>query len=171
MQERTWPVDLGIAIGLQAQLEDGDPEGLLQGTVPRPKVSEEQITQVEASLGERLPASYREFLLHADGWPGAYFTLDLFGLPELQGGGKHRHAQTLLETYDEEEVLDDSGLSRKDLLPVAASQGNDLVVILRDGRPEVGTVVWFDGEEYGRFGTFAEFFEEMVAMLQDYVTR
>src|SRR5690606_32576073 len=103
VQERTWPVDLGIAIGLQAQLEDGDPEGLLQGTVPRAKASEEQVSQFEATLGERLPESYREFLLHADGWPGAYFTLDLFGLPELQGGGQHRHAQTLLETYDEEE--------------------------------------------------------------------
>lgn len=169
MQEQTWPVDLGVAIGVQAQLEERDPEGLLEGTVPRPKTSEEQISQLERSLGERLPESYRQFLLHADGWPGFYFTLDLFGLPELQGEGKHRHAQTLLETYDAEEVLEDSSLPKADLLPVAAGQGNDLVVILRDGRPEAGTVVWFDGEEYGRFDTFADFFEEVVAMLQDYV--
>lgn len=170
MQEQTWPVDLGIAIGVQAQLEERDPEGLLEGTVPRPKASEEQISQLEESIGERLPESYREFLLHADGWPGFYFTLDLFGLVELNGGGKHRHAQTVLETYDEEDVLEDSDLTAADLLPVAAGQGNDLVVILREGRPKAGTVVWFDGEEYARFDSFADFFEDTVAMLQDYLS-
>ncbi|WP_199042661.1 SMI1/KNR4 family protein [Glycomyces salinus] len=169
MQERTWPVDLGIGIGLQAQLETSDPEGLLGGTVPRPKASAETIAAFEQERGERLPESYREFLLHADGWEQCYFTLDLFGLPELRGGGRGPHARVLLETYEAEDILDESDLAAADVLPVAAGQGNDLVVVVREGRAEAGTVVWFDGGEYGRFETFGDFFEEILAMLQDYI--
>lgn len=167
--ERSWPVSLGVAIGVQAQVEASDADGQLTGTVPRLAATEEQVAEFERETGERLPASYREFLLHANGWPGLYFTLDAFGLEELRGGGSAPHSRELLATYDAEEVLDDSGLDSADVLPIATGQGNDLVLIIREGRPGAGTVVWLDGEEYGRYSDFGAFFDELVGMLQQYV--
>lgn len=167
--ERDWPVSLGRAIGLQAQIEASDPEGLLTGTVPRQAATEEEVAAFEQESGERLPAAYRAFLLHANGWPGLYFTLDAFGLEELRGGGSAPHARELLETYAAEEVLEESGLNDADVLPVATGQGNDLAVIIREGRPGAGTVVWFDGEEYGRYADFGEFVDELVSMQEQYV--
>jgi hypothetical protein len=168
-RERSWPVILGQAIGAQAQVEASDPDGLLAGTVPRPAATEHEVAAYEREAGEPLANAYRAFLLHANGWPGVYFTLDAFGLEELRGGGNAPHARELLETYDAEEVLVESALDAADLLPVATGQGSDLVVVIREGRPGAGTVVWFDGEEYGRYENFREFFGELVGMLEQYV--
>lgn len=170
-QEQPWPVDLGVAIGVQAQIVEADPAQTFSATLPRLKTSEASIAEFETEKGERLPTSYRNFLLHADGWELFYFTLDLFGLPELRGAGRWKRAQSLLETYEAEEVLDDSGLSAEDLLPVAAGQGSDLVVVVREGRPNAGMTIWFDGEEFGRFDDFGDFFEGAVAMMQTWVDR
>lgn len=168
-QELTWPEILGIGIGTQAQMEELDPDESFEGTVPRLKASEEDIVAFEVRRGERLPKAYREFLLHANGWELFYFTVDLFGLAELEGGGRWQHAQDLLSSYDAEEVLEESELEATDLLPVAAGQGADLVVVVRDGRPNAGMVVWFDGGEYGRYDDFGDFCEEVVAMLREFV--
>ena len=97
-----------------------------------------------------------------------YFNLDVFGTAELSGGGKATHAQELLETYEAEDVLEDSDLAASDVLPIATSQGNDLVLMIREGHPEAGTVVWIDGEEYGRYPDFGAFFDEVVGMLQHF---
>lgn len=168
-QELSWPVGLGIAIGTQAQIEEFDPEQTFKGTIPRMKATEEDVAAFETERGERLPSSYREFLLHADGWEQFYFTVDLFGIQELRGAGGWQHAQNLLTSYDAEEVLEESELEVTDLLPVAAGQGNDLIVVVREGRPNAGLTVWFDGGEYGRYDDFGDFFEEAVAMLRSWV--
>jgi hypothetical protein len=168
-QEHPWPVILGAAIGVHAQLEAFDTEGLLQSTLPNLKASEESVLEYEESVGERLPESYREFLLHADGWNACFSVIDLFGLAELQGAGRWQHAQTLLQTYDAEEVLEESEVRAEQLLPVGAGQGNDLIVVIRNGFPDAGTVIWFDGGEDARFDDFGDFVENFIAMQQDYV--
>ncbi|MEU5874211.1 SMI1/KNR4 family protein [Glycomyces sp. NPDC047369] len=168
-QQLTWPERLGAAIGMQAAIEELDPEQTFKGTVPRLKATEDAIAAFESQRGELLPAAYRDFLQCADGWELAYFTMDIFGLPELQGAGRWQHAQDLLSSYEAEGDLEESELEATDLLPVAAGQGSDLVVIIRDGRPDAGTVIWFDGGEYGRYTDFAEFFEIVVGMLQAWV--
>jgi hypothetical protein len=165
---RPWPALLGQAIGTQALIEANDPEGLLAGTVPAMPATEDQITAAERALGERLPAEYRQFLGFANGWRGCYFTLDVFGTAELQGEGAATHARELLETYDAEDVLEDSGLEADDVLPIGTSQGADLVLLVRENRPGAGTVVWIDGSEYGRYSGFNDFFDEVVAMLDRY---
>ena len=52
-------------------------------TGPRVRATEDEVAAYERGSGERLPADYREFLLHANGWPHFFFRADLFGLPEL----------------------------------------------------------------------------------------
>lgn len=168
--ELGWPARLGIVIGLQAQVEAADPDGLLTGTVPRMPANEDDVAAFECEAGARLPEAYREFLLHANGWPGMYFSLDAFGLEELRGGGSAARARELLEAYDAEDVLEESGLEASDLLPVAAGQSSDLVAIIRGTRPDAGQVVWIDaGEEYDRFDDFAEFVDEIAGMLEQYI--
>jgi hypothetical protein len=162
-QENTWAVDLGVAIGVQARIVEVDPEQTFSATLPELKASETSIAEYESETGERLPASYRDFLLHANGWDLFYFTLDLFGLQQLRGAGRWKRAQDLLETYEAEDVLDDSDLDAADLLPVAAGPGTDLVVVVREGRPNAGMTVWFDD--------FGDFFEHTVAMMQNWVDR
>ncbi|MEU6246070.1 SMI1/KNR4 family protein [Glycomyces sp. NPDC047010] len=163
-----WPVLLGLAIGAHSQIEALDTGTGFKIGVPRPAANDEQIVSAEAELGLRLPESYRHFLTHADGWEGAYFTLDLFGTPELHGQGHADRARELIETLTAEGDLEDSGLDVADLVPVAAGEGSDLVVIVGEGRPGAGTVIWFDGGEYGRYPDFAAFFTDLVAMLQTY---
>jgi hypothetical protein len=168
-QEQPWPVILGAAIGVQAQLEEFDEEGLLKSTLPNLKAAEEQVVAFEATLGERLPENYRDFLLHADGWMSCFSVMDLFGLAELKGSGRWNHAQELLRSYEAEEVLEESEVVREQLLPVGAGQGNDLIVLIRNGYPDAGTVIWFDGGEDARFDDFGDFVENFIVMQQDYM--
>lgn len=167
----SWPVALGVLIGLQAQIEEQDAEGLLTATIPREKAREAAVVAYEERAGVPLPPDYRNFLLHANGWPGAYFTLDLFGLAELTGSGAARRARELLEVYEDEEDLAESGLEAADLIPVAAGPGNDLVVIISNDRPGAGTVVWFDGGEFGRYRNFAAFFQNLTAAVEAYTNQ
>src|SRR5436305_6465834 len=52
-------------------------DSLCPSTVPREGAREEQIQRVEERLGRRLPASYRSFLQHANGWDAFFQTIDL----------------------------------------------------------------------------------------------
>lgn len=171
MQEHAWPVDLGVGIGLQAQLEQSDTEGLFEGSLPEPSAAEDDVATFEAGFGEQLPRPFRNFLLHANGWHDFYFGLNLFGLAELRGGGKAQRAAELIASYEAEEVFEESGINVADLLPVAAGDGIDLVVLIREGRTHAGAVFWFDGGEYARFEDFGEFFEFVLQLLQRYLAR
>ncbi|WP_282777138.1 MULTISPECIES: SMI1/KNR4 family protein [unclassified Nocardia] len=171
MKERlTWPVLLGMAISTKGEMEQ---QGNYLGgvTLPREKAAELAVVDFERSIGEVLPSSYRSFLLHANGWEEFFYTMDLFGLPELLGRGKWRHASFLLQTYSDEGDLCDSGLEIDGLIPVAANQGRDLVVTVREGWPGAGATVWFDGGVIGRFSDFQEFFEHVVDMERAYLAR
>ncbi|WP_395951658.1 SMI1/KNR4 family protein [Actinomadura sp. 3N508] len=131
-------------------------------TLPRVKASEAEVAEFEQGIGERLPASYRNFLLHADGWLEFYYLMDLFGLPELRGGGNWPVANRLLTVYSED-ALEAADLDPKGVVPVGAGQGmRDLLLIVRDGWPAAGEVSWIDGEEIGRFEDFATFMAFMV---------
>jgi len=171
MQVREWSVNIGVGIGLHARLEQSDKEGLFEGSIPNPSASETEIVAYEAEAGESLPVAFRDFLLHANGWNDFYFGLDLFGLEALRGSGKSHRARELLASYEAEEVLDEAEIEPSEVLPVAAGDGADLIVIVREGLPAAGTVVWFDGGEAGRYDDYGEFFEFTLSMLDRYVDR
>lgn len=170
-EKPSWPENLLAAIELQSRIEETDPEQLIEGTVPNIGASEAEIAAFESMRGERLPVSYREFLLHANGWEASCFMIDLFGLQELHGGGRWQRAQDLFSSYEAEEVLEDSGLEATDLLPVAAGQGADLIVLVRQGRPRSGTAIWFDGGEFGRYEDFSDFFRGCLKMFSSWIAR
>lgn len=167
VEKPSWSANLRAAIDLQLESEALQP--MLRGaTAPNVGASEVEIASFESVRGERLPVSYRAFLSHANGWEESCFMIDLFGLRELRGGGRWQRAQDLLASYEAEEVLDESGLEATDLMPVAAGQGADLIVLVRQGRPASGTVIWFDGGEFGRYQDFSAFFQDCLRIFSSW---
>ncbi|SDK87854.1 hypothetical protein SAMN05216298_1797 [Glycomyces sambucus] len=167
----SWPALLGVAIGTNARLLELEPE-IHWSTLPRVKNSEESLRAYESEFLETLPPGYREFLLFADGWEAFYFGMGIFGIPELRGGGNWNPAQELLRTYDDEEVLESIGIDIGDVMPIAAGQRLNLVVVYRTGTKDAGTVVWINsGEEFGRFSDFKACFEFMVTLKQRHLAQ
>ncbi|WP_211841568.1 SMI1/KNR4 family protein [Rudaeicoccus suwonensis] len=142
-------------------LSEVDTKKLWYFRLPRIAASEETLRRVEAHLGESLDPQYREFLLHADGWPTFYQVVDLFGSGDLLGGGAALRGAEML-SYVEDVALAASGLRREDLLPIAVSASDlDLFVMLTKSSTIPGTVIWFAGSEVDRFPNFSEYFLAM----------
>jgi SMI1/KNR4 family protein SUKH-1 len=158
-----WPALIGTMIIVKQQIDEADRQHLAEYTVPRVKASQDEILAFERAVGERLPNDYRNFLLHANGWPAFFFLVNLFGLPELQGEGDAETGAALLRSYDEEGVLADLGLTVDDVIVVGAGAGSrDLFLLIREGRPGAGQVSWLDGEEIDRYQDFPEFFASLI---------
>jgi hypothetical protein len=163
-----WRALLAGLILAKNEVYELDPQHVERYTVPRPAAAEDDIAAFEHEFGERLPEQYRDLLLHADGWSSFYFDADLFGLAELRGEGSAAQARELLDVYDAEGALEDAGLSRDDVLPIAAGPGMPaLFLLVRSGRPEAGQVSWMDAEEVDRYRNVVEF----LASMRDYAHR
>ena len=163
-EEADWKVLLGQLILAKQLIHQYDPDKVEEYTLPREKASEADIAAFEARVGERISPQYRDFLLHANGWPKVYFNVGLFGIPEFNGEGDWHTASELLDIYHSEGTLADSDLDIAGVMPIAAGQGmRHLIVIVRPGWPDEGTVVWFDGGEVFRADSFVEFFEALIA--------
>lgn len=138
-------------------------EKLAEFTIPRLKATEEQIRDAEQRLGQPLPASYREFLLHANGWYCFFWTLDLFGTEDLTAGPRHEAAAEALATYDNAGTLEELDLTIDEVIPIGvATHSNDLLLLIREGHSDAGKVSWIDGEEIDRYNNFAHYFTSMI---------
>ncbi|WP_168801551.1 SMI1/KNR4 family protein [Glycomyces buryatensis] len=168
MPERnSWPVVLGLTIKAKLVLQERDLEDADDDTFPRFKLSPEELHALESELGEPFPQEFRDFLLHANGWEGVYYDLDLFGSPELQGAGRWRIAQELLDVYTSEGVMERLDLDPRGVIPVAAGDGNDLVLLIRRGWKHEGEVSWIlGGEEFIRAEDYKDFVEFIMSQLQ-----
>lgn len=162
METIDWKQRIIELVLVKQKLAELDTKGLWQYRLPSVAATEARLKSVEAHLGEALDPVYRAFLLHADGWPAFYQTVDLFGSDDLMGNDRWHHATEML-SYVEESVLTLGGLRREELLPIAASPVDlDLFVMTRRSAPQPGMVVWLAGSEIDRFSTFDEYFLAMV---------
>lgn len=173
MSEQTpWPVLIGTMGLVKEKINSEDPEQLADFTIPRLKATEDQIRAAEERLGEPLPASYREFLLHANGWDCFHWTLDLFGTEDLTAGPRHEAAAETLAIYDDAGTLEELGLTMDQVIPIGvATHGNDLVLLIREGYSDAGKVSWLDGEEIDRFDNFAHYFTSMIEYQRLYLNK
>jgi hypothetical protein len=161
MEPTDWKQYIIELILVKQKLADLDTKGLWPHSLPAVAASEARLAEVETHLGGTLDPAFRMFLLHADGWPAFYQTVDLFGSKDLLGNDRFRHAAEMLE-YVEANVLSQGGLRREELLPIAVSPVDlDLFVMIRRSTPHPGMVVWLAGSEVDRFADFGEFFRAM----------
>lgn len=158
----SWKERIVELVIVKQTIDELDASGLWEYRLPAVAATAAQLEAVEAALGEPLDAGYRSFLEHAGGWPAFWQTVDLFGPDDLLGGERFAHANEMLG-YVEDGVLEDGGLRRSDLLPIAASPVDlDLFVMTRRSSPSPGGVVWLAGAEIDRWSSFDEFFLAMV---------
>lgn len=166
-ERNSWPVVLGLTITAKRELHQRDPEQSDEDTVPKLKLDLAELESLEREIGEPFPQDFHDFLLHANGWPGVYYDLDLFGKPELQGAGKWPVAKELLDIYTEEGVMETLGLDPKGVIPVAAGDGTDLVLLIRRGWKGEGEVVWIiGGQEFARAEDYKAFVEFIMEQLR-----
>ena len=129
---------------------------------PRAPASDATLARVEATLGLRLDAQHRSFLLHSDGWPGfaggslsLASSAEILGSPLLDMGSRNVRliSGVAMGKYKRR---------RKNLLVIGASDCtlDVLCMPFSDGRV-LGPVVWFNNtepEESPSFETFFFFF-------------
>ena len=157
-----WPQEIAKMVFVKQALAEVDKSGLWPYHLPAVAASQMRLAEAEAYLGYQLDAMYAEFLLHADGWQGLYQSVDLFGSAELIGGQKMQLAQDLFSSI-EDAALASSGISRDDVLPIAATiVDRDIFLLGKPNSSFPGGVLWFAGEEIDRFDNFDEFFLAMV---------
>jgi hypothetical protein len=156
-----WKKEIAIAYLVKQEVMKVDVEGLWQHHLPETAATEQEIEDLEKSMGEDLDISYREFLKFANGWQGFFQSIDLFGLSELKGNAMSQRAdQLLLALGDTKDLF---GTERQDLLPIAASRDSiDLVVIEKKKSTAIGKVHWLAGDLIDSFSSFEEFFLAMV---------
>ncbi|WP_406274149.1 SMI1/KNR4 family protein [Nocardia sp. NBC_00881] len=166
--QHSWPVLLGLAIKAKYELLRLDSEQQWE-TLPRVKNTDAAIQQFEYERRLTIPSDYRDFLLHADGWEGCFFDLGLFGLSELRGAENGMPALELLRRYTNNGTLRDSGIVADEVLPIVAGPVEHLVLMVHSGA-RAGRVIWFDGgAERTAYPDFADFFEDLLGIMQDRV--
>jgi SMI1 / KNR4 family (SUKH-1) len=157
-----WKKSIVELVLVKQRLAELDTIGLWPYRLPAVAATETKIRAVEANLGEALDPAYRAFLLHADGWPAFYQSVDLFGSDDLMGGDRLHRATDMLSSI-EDGVLAAGNLRKEELLPIAASSVDlDLFVMMRQKASKPGIVVWLAGYEIDRFLNFEEYFLAMV---------
>lgn len=173
MSEQTpWPVLIGTMGMVKEQINKEDPEQLADFTVPRLNATEEQVRAAEERLGEPLPASYREFLLHANGWDCFFWSLNLFGTEDLTAGPRHESAAETLDAYDDAGTLEELGLTMDQVTPIGvATHSNDILLLIREGHSDAGKVSWLDGEEIDRYDSFAHYFTSIIEYQRRYLDK
>lgn len=158
----SWKERIVDLVVVKQTMHELAPDGLWEYRLPGVAATSDQLEAVEGHLGEPLDAAYRSFLEHADGWPAFWQTVDLFGPQDLLGSDRFEHAMDMLG-FVEEDVLRGAGVSRDELLPIAASPVDlDLFVMTRKSSAAPGRVVWLAGSEIDRWPDFDEFFLAMV---------
>lgn len=159
----TWKVLLGAMVIDRRKLLEHDP-GHHHDTLPQVRLGEPELSDFEAELGLPLPTGLRGFLRHADGWPGAWRDLGLFGRAELLGRDNGEAAAQLLERYDRAGALAHAGLAPAEVLAVAAGPPDHLVLTSR----QTGETVWFaGGRARERFDDYPLFVLELLNLQRD----
>ena len=161
-----WKKHISTLIDVNEERQLSDVKNLWEYHQPENPATEENIRYAERELGFCLADNYRDFLLCADGWQCFYQMVDLFGTTELIQQTKSEKwtlANQYIYIIDDAGVFTLSGLTPDDLYPIAVSRDDmDLFVMIKPGRSDSGTVIWYAGEEIERFSDFEDFFVCMI---------
>jgi hypothetical protein len=161
-RNESWPVLIGILVQVKQTLAQVD-GGLWPYHYPEVKATEQILGDTERKLGLRLAPSYREFLLHSDGWKGFFQTVDLLGSEELIAGPHRAFFDASYGVLRDEEWRA-IGLERGRTLPFGISlQDKDAFVFdLTQEREWEFRIVWLAGGVVDEWTSFTDFFKSMI---------
>ena len=163
MSECTWQDYLSWGQEINQERMEADWKGLWDYAPPNAGASEETLARTEAQLGFRLPTSYRDFLMVADGWPCFYQDMTIFSTSDLLGGELRRLGGVQLELEECIEAMASDGVIAADHFMVAAAKGSiDIVLMGRPGTPAEGTASWVRGEVLGRYDDLLDYYLSMM---------
>ncbi|MBD8035090.1 SMI1/KNR4 family protein, partial [Solibacillus merdavium] len=124
-----WRENIASMVLVKQELFKQDVKQIWPHHFPEIGANEDNILAVEKELRCKLDPMFRDFLKYANGWKGFYQTVDLFGTEQLKGSIIMDYAKILLNAIDDY-VLKESGFSRDQLLPIAATEfDKDLFVL------------------------------------------
>lgn len=158
-----WPAHIGLMVLTKQELHAADASGFFPWHLPAVAATEEKLAATEARLGFALDPAHRAFLAHADGWRGFLTGADLFSSDEL-GDTAAQAALELMVSVWPDEMLEEAGLHRGALFPIAADLEIDCLFVMqhRDGSAQPH-VTWFYNGVGEQYETFEEFFTAMIA--------
>jgi len=122
-------------------------------TYPGTAASENQLLQLESSLGFSLDMQHRQLLATINGWPDILSDISVLSTAELGVGDAWERVSQLLGLYYSESIPEDFPLVGE-LFPIAVSRyQNDVFAIWRNGPLTRGgrPVIWIANDEIERF--------------------
>lgn len=159
----TWHDYLSWGQKINRERMEADWKGLWEYAPPHAGASEEILTRTEVQLGFRLPKSYRDFLMAANGWPRFHQDMTIFSTCDLLGGDLHKLGRVQLELEECIEAMASGGVIAADHFMVAAAQESiDIVLMGRPGTSVEGTVSWVRGEVLGRYDDLLDYYLSMM---------
>lgn len=160
---RDWRTEIVRMVQIKSAIQDADHDGLWEYHLPRVAATEDELRVVEAQLGVRLDAQYREFLSFANGWPSFFQSVDLFGTDDLAGGPRMEIANEMLNAM-EPSVFEQAGVTRIAVVPIAVTTVDLDVFVMRVLDQHLASpVIWLAGDEIDRFASFDQYFVAMLA--------
>lgn len=160
MMVADWKAEITRVVYWKQIAAEHDTNKALRWHLPKLGATAEEISRAERASGRVFSSEFREFLSHANGWPGFYVLVDLFGTADFVNG----RALKVLERPELASFIRESGWRIEDVAPIGASE-LDVDVFLHISPASTalpGGVVWFAHEEIDRYATFHEFFAAMV---------
>lgn len=162
-EDRDWPREIAIGVVVRQRLAEVDKLPLYDYPFPRVAATPQDIATAEDALGRPLDPRYRDFLGFANGWPKFIQDIDLFGTTDLLPGGQIELANESLLILDSCGAFDPLGITREQLLPIAASTTQtDLFLIHLQEPGVVSPVLWMAGELIESYPSFDEFYLAML---------
>lgn len=160
MMPNDWKAEIARIVHWKQVAAEHDKNHVLPWHLPRVGASPDRIADAEAATGVRFSPEFKEFLAHADGWPGFYVLTDLFGTQDFQSG----RAKAAAQRPELQEFLRGQGVGNTEAVVIGGSD-LDLDVFIHfapDSGLLPGGVLWFAAEEIDRYPTFSAFFSAMV---------
>ena len=165
-------IDYKAAIGylylVRERIRKVDHQELFEYYLPKVKTTDDAITEWEEHNDLKLPDSYKEFLLSANGWKYVNQDRDLFSLEDLTLSKESKYIQMRDSSAASLNDVGDKNL----LMPVGASQYSDdiYLMVLDKNSESYGQVIWAADEEIERYKDFEEFFLFLIAYNKHFYT-
>jgi hypothetical protein len=161
---RDWNRIVAAIVDAHARIAAMGMPGTDSPSMPRPPAAPAALAQLRTWSGAQLAGDYLDFLAVADGWPGIWLSLDLYGTAELQDGS----APATLDREDVAFVMAGTTVPRHWQIPIATAR-HDLdvwMMISPDaGALGGGSVIWMShAEEIKTYPSFGECLEDMIAI-------